>query len=730
MQTDSNTAGQRILVVDDNETIHGDIRKILCPTSPHPDLLNAETLLFGRVPFVEPVPQGCFQIDSAYQGREGLKRVEEALATGAPYAMAFVDVRMPPGWDGIETIRKLWERQPDLQVVICTAYSDHSWEDIIRSLGQSDNFVILKKPFDNIEVLQLAHALTRKWLMTGQAQARMSGLKEMVAAQTAKLTKTNEELRAENRRREQIEIELRGSEHRFEMAFKASTIPMAIMHAATRTHLEVNLSYTALMGMPREEILGRSPTELGLLVRPEDCDQAIEMLNHKERLRDVPVRIRPRGAEPREVLVSIEPVILGEDRCLLIAMMDVTEQRKLETQLRQSQKMEAIGQLAAGVAHDFNNLLTIIHGHASLQAGRPSHDEQTVHSLTQIKMAADRAASLTRQLLAFSRKQVMQPRPICLNDIIDRSQKMLARLLGETIQLDCACAAGLPRVFADENSMDQVLMNLAVNARDAMPQGGRLRIATEEVTLGTVNWRRNPDARPGRFVRLTVTDNGCGMDTTVITRIFEPFFTTKAPGKGTGLGLSTVYGIVQQHEGWVEVESRPGIGTTFHIFLPVTDKPPVKTDDTSFILAQEKPAKQRETILVVEDETVLREFITSSLQSQGYVVLEAADGMAALKEYRDETVKIDLLLTDMVMPNGVSGAVLAAQLSSRRKDMKVLFTSGYSQELMENSSRLVVGVNFLPKPFDLGRLLKTVRACLESPPVSGVTTTGLVGVKT
>lgn len=729
MHSDQQPASHRVLVIDDNATIHQDIRKILCPVGAGSDLLEAEAMLFDQQAPKAPVREVRFRIDSAYQGKEGLKRVEQALEESDPYAMAFVDIRMPPGWDGIETLRHIWARQPDLQAVICTAYSDHSWEDIVHSLGHSDQFVVLKKPFDNIEVLQLAHALCRKWVLAGQASVCLAELNEMVGEQTEKLMAANEQLKAEIRRRERTEMELRGSEHRFSLAFKASAIPMAIMHASSRTFLEVNESFTELTLCPHDAIVGCSPADLGLLARVEDFDNALRTVREKGRVRDYPCRILPKEGDPRETLISFEPVVMGEEPCLLVAIMDVTEQRKLEAQLRQSQKMDAIGQLAAGVAHDFNNLLTIIHGHASLQMARGNLDERTSHSLHQVKMAADRAATLTRQLLAFSRKQVMQFRPISINDTVGRAQTMLKSLLGETIRLECHSAPNLPLVFADENSLDQVIMNLAVNARDAMPQGGVLRIKTEPVTVGPGEISKSSDARLGNFVRLSVSDNGCGMDTLLVSRIFEPFFTTKPPGRGTGLGLSTVYGIVKQHDGWVTVESKPGVGTTFHVYLAVTKELPAPASDTVHISLEPDPVSQKQVVMVVEDELVLREFVTSILQQQGYIVLEAGDGMEALRLAQETPARIDLLLTDMVMPNGLTGAKLAVQMQARRPELKVLYTSGYSQELMENSSRLVAGVNFLPKPFDVNKLVLAVRNCLKLESPSLLRTEGLVGVE-
>jgi two-component system cell cycle sensor histidine kinase/response regulator CckA len=705
----------RILVADDTRDIHKDIRKILCPDQDPTDLNEIESQLFGIASATPGKLNKTFRVDSAYQGKEALEMLDTALSSGEPYAMAFVDMRMPPGWDGIETIRHLWAKQSDLQVVICTAYSDHSWQDIVQELGTSDNFVVLKKPFDNIELLQLAHALTMKWQLAKQAKLRLNELDQLVAQQTAKLMAANEQLRAEIRRRERTELKLRGSEHRFQLAFKASAIPMAIMHAPSRTYLEVNEAFVTLLGHGREDILGCSPLDLKMLVHPEDCDQAMELVRRQGRVREQHMRIVSKDGQHRDTLVSLEPIVLGEEPCVLVAMLDVSEQKKLEAQLRQSQKMDAIGQLAAGVAHDFNNLLTIIHGHASLQLARPNQDEQARNSLVQVKMAADRAASLTRQLLAFSRKQVMQFRPLCLNATITQSEAMLQRLLGETIKLECEPMRETAPVLADGNSIGQVLINLAVNARDAMVEGGQLHITTRRRRLDSHSKGAHPDARTGEFVQMTVADNGCGMDTQILSRIFEPFFTTKPPGKGTGLGLSTVYGIIKQHGGWMEVESKPSAGTKFHVFLELTDREPENIEDTTPALTAPSSPSQQATILVVEDEDVLREFVTSVLDHQGYKVLQAGDGIEAKRVADEYPDTIDLLLTDMVMPNGVSGNELAKTLMSSRKDLRVLFTSGYSQELMENADKLLSGKNFLPKPFDIIRLLKTVRHCLESP---------------
>jgi len=680
----------KILIVDDNPTIHEDIRKILCPPKAASILSEVESSLFGA-----PADEGNdvqFQIDSAFQGQEGLAKVEQALAAGTPYSMAFMDVRMPPGWDGVETIGHIWEKYPELQVVICTAYTDHSWADITRILGRSDNFVILKKPFDDVELLQLAHALTKKWELKRQVQDRMASLDEMVRVRTR---------------------ELCASEERFQKAFQASSVPMAILRSDNQACVEVNDSFIALTARTRQETVGSSPARLEQLILPQDYERLLPRLQNGGSLRDYSCRVHRNGKEVRDTVISVEPVKLGSEDCLLLALHDVTEQRQLELQLRHSQKMEAIGQLAAGIAHDFNNLLTIIQGHAGIQLSRSGLDQEAAQSFDQVAQAAQRAAALTRQLLAFSRKQVMQRRPLLLNETISGMEPMLLRILGETIALECQCETGLGPVIADEDTIEQVIMNLVVNAHDAMSTGGKLRIAAEPVELDAVAAKRHPDAREGKFVRLSVTDTGSGMDTAVLVRIFEPFFTTKPKDKGTGLGLSTVYGIVKQHEGWVEVESKRNVGSTFSVFLPLSEH-------AEYVPAEPLPVPEAsgsepagETILLVEDEAPLRQFIASALAEIGYKVLEAEHGPAAISVWQMAGQSIDLLLTDMIMPNGLTGAALAKQLLEKSSRLHVIYMSGYSPELVENADRLVEGVNFLSKPFDLSHLINAVRNCLK-----------------
>lgn len=393
---------------------------------------------------------------------------------------------------------------------------------------------------------------------------------------------------------------------------------------------------------------------------------------------------------------------------------EITERLNLEAQLRHSVKMEAVGQLAAGVAHDFNNILTIIQGHADLLLHRINSDPQNEKPLKQICLASERAGALIRQLLMFSRKQVMQHRYLDLKEVTTNLMQMLQRFLGEHIALEIHHPPELPAIHGDTGMIEQVLMNLSVNARDAMPKGGKLILSTSVVDLHdtAILRNRNSAARSGKFVCMSITDSGCGMDEKTKCHIFEPFFTTKEVGKGTGLGLATVYGIVQQHQGWVEVESEIGKGSTFKIFLPACGKASSEKAGPTELSAR----GGKETILVVEDEPALRMLVVEILQLYGYRVYQAQSGTAALGVWAEHKARIDLLLTDMVMPDGISGRELAERLQKEKSALKVVYTSGYSPGMAGKDTALLTGFNFLPKPYPPTRLAEVVRQCLNKTP--------------
>ncbi len=393
---------------------------------------------------------------------------------------------------------------------------------------------------------------------------------------------------------------------------------------------------------------------------------------------------------------------------------DITEHRDLEQQLRQSQKMEAIGRLAGGIAHDFNNLLMVISGYCEFLLERVGSDPQLRGPAQEIANAANRATSLTRQLLAFSRKQMLAPKMIDLNEVVTENLKMLDRLIGEDIDLVMVPGADLGAVKADPGQIEQVIMNLAVNARDAMPHGGKLRIETSNVTLDESYARFHAPIQPGEYVMLTISDTGMGMDTETQTHIFEPFFTTKGP-RGTGLGLSMVYGIIKQSGGFIWVDSVQGKGTRFEICLPRING----ATETSYVEAYQAEradtqGRERETILLVEDEGNLRYLARQFLEQQGYIVLEAADGDSALQLSSSHKGHIHLLLTDVVMP-GMNGRDLATQISRARPGIKVLYMSGYTENAIGHNGTLDSGIVLLQKPFTLPDLKAKVRELLDAP---------------
>ncbi|MDB6024600.1 MAG: sensor hybrid histidine kinase [Verrucomicrobiales bacterium] len=414
--------------------------------------------------------------------------------------------------------------------------------------------------------------------------------------------------------------------------------------------------------------------------------------------------IRDRAFPVRDQLGNVVRIVGVAD--------DITERKNLEDQFRQSQKMEAIGQLAGGVAHDFNNLLTIIQGYTAFLLQAENLTDQNREEIQHIETAADMAASLTRQLLMFSRKQMMQFKPTNLNEIVKGVSKMLRRLIGEDICLQTDCVSDLPLITADAGMIEQILLNLSVNARDAMPNGGKLVINASPVVfdddLGGCSERR-----PGQFIRLRVSDTGCGMTQEVIAHIFEPFFTTKGLGKGTGLGLATVYGIAKQHYGWIEVSSEVGKGTSFDVYFP--------QETTSYVPREKKSTKPetrgRETILVVEDELIVRQLVRKLLESRGYQVLEANSGPAALEIWRIQSEQIHLLLTDIIMPEGINGWELGRRLAAEKPNLKVVYTTGYSDFHERAGFELDHSVNFIQKPYMPKEFLKAIRDVLDGTPI-------------
>ena len=393
---------------------------------------------------------------------------------------------------------------------------------------------------------------------------------------------------------------------------------------------------------------------------------------------------------------------------------DLTERIAQEEQLRQTQKMDAVGQLAAGVAHDFNNTLTIIEGRASLLADSQPPDSPQMRALQEIRAAAERAGELVRQLLMFSRKQVLRPHPLDLNAELGSLAPVLCLALGEQIQLQFDPASSLPTILADRAMLERALVDLALHARDTMPLGGHFRITTSLALFTPETAWRHPEARPGSFVRLRVSDTGCGLLPAAVDRIFEPFFRTQDSEHATGMGLATVYGMVKQHKGWIEVDSEPGRGTAFTIYLPAggeLPKPAFESPPEGTAPAAPRP---QETILVAEDEPALRALVVEILRLSGYRVHAAASGAQALELWHQHRTEISLLVTDIVMP-GMMGSELAERVHAEDPALRVIYTSGYSAGMGGKELALLEGVNFLPKPYPPSKLVQLVRRCLDAP---------------
>jgi PAS domain S-box-containing protein len=516
------------------------------------------------------------------------------------------------------------------------------------------------------------------------------------------------ELRSQIEAKERAREALRRSEERFAKAFRANPVPLTLQGVSDQQCVDVNDSFLQMTGFNRDDVLGRTPAGLKLFPQAETFSGILAALSAKRPVRNLQTELGTQGGKTLTVLISAETFELENQPLCLMSVQDITERLNVENQLRQAQKMEVVGQIAAGVAHDFNNILTVIQGHAELQLNVEQLDESLADSLREISRAATRAAALTRQLLAFSRKQMLQRRPLDLRESLNGLSKMLQRIIGEHINLRIHCADNLPPVLADAVSFEQIVINLAVNARDAMPRGGPLTITAEPVAVDAQHVEQEPDALIGGFVRLSVADEGSGMDETVRSKIFEPFFTTKEVGKGTGMGLATVYGIVKQHQGWIEVESKPGAGSVFRVFLPLADQAAQSTAELGTDLIR-AAAVQPRTIFIVEDETPLREMASKILQRLGHRVVEAKDGPEALNLWPRHREQIDLLFTDMVMPGGMTGRELADRFLSENPRLRVIYSTGYSVDLSDSSINLVEGVNYLSKPYDATTLVRAVK---------------------
>jgi two-component system cell cycle sensor histidine kinase/response regulator CckA len=571
---------------------------------------------------------------------------------------------------------------------------------------------------DTFLLIAIKRSVSEMWDIaerTVESERLNKELEGYVIQRTGQLAAANKELETEEAERRLAEEALRDSEGRYRLLFERNPLPMWVYDVETLSFLAVNGAVVNSYGYSQEEFLNLTIKD----IRPiEDIPAFLEKISNAsvELNESSTWRHQKKDGTIIDVEITSHPLSFAGRRARLVLANDITERKRAEEalqlteeQLRQALKMEAVGKLAGGVAHDFNNLLTAITGHSEMCLKQLTPQNSLHRHIDQIKKAGDRATALTRQLLAFSRKQILQPEVLDLNQIVLELSKMLQRLIGEDIDLLMGLAADLGKVKADPNQLEQVLMNLVVNARDAMPKGGKLTIETSNVHLSKAD--RHVSVPAGDYVMLAVSDIGCGMDPETQARIYEPFFTTKEVGKGTGLGLATVYGIVKQSEGSIWAYSEVGLGTTFKIYLPA-----VECQEVKVAAGVENPELLRgaETVLLVEDEEVVREMATEILRENGYYVMEAKHPNEALILAAQYDGEIHLMLTDVVMPQ-MSGRDLAERLSPTRPDMKVLYMSGYTDDAIVHHGVLEEGTAFIAKPFSIDGLARKMREVLDEP---------------
>jgi len=698
----------RILVVDDNRAIHEDFRKILCPTTTEGALANAEALLFDAP--ARAAGRLVFEIDSAYQGKDGLAMVEQAARDGRPYAMAFMDVRMPPGWDGVETAARVWEVCPDLQVVLCTAYSDYSWEEMSAKLKGSDRLVILKKPFDAVEVLQLANALTEKWRLHQEAKVKLEHLEKLVLERTKTLQETNENLEREIVERKRVAESLKEKAALLNLAHDA--IFMRDLDGRIRFW---NKGAERLYGWTADEAMA-SATEL-LFSRDDQAgfDIAQKTLLEQGKWSG---EFRKHTKEGHEVIVSSRWTLLrdeeGKPRSALVINTDITEKKKLEAQFLRSQRMEGIGTLATGMAHDLNNILAPILISAGALRWELSPQEREL-AISRIELSVKRGADIVQQVLTFGRGVSGERAAIRPAEVLEEVAKIIGQTFPKNIELTLDAQRGLWPVMGDKTQIHQVLLNLCINARDAMPRGGGLCLEAQNLQVDehyVQTAQVDEQIRPGPYVLMRVADTGEGIPPGNLEKIFDPFFTTKELGKGTGLGLSTVLGIVKSHQGFVTVESEVNRGTTFKIWLPAA---PDAVNGSSREISESVPRGHGEVILIVDDEANILSASRRILEQHGYKAMWANSGGEALSIFRRNSQKIDLVLTDIMMP-GMDGVALIQALRNLVPGLKIIASSGLGSDWggdFRPAELESLGIEaFLSKPYSAEKLLTALRDAL------------------
>jgi two-component system cell cycle sensor histidine kinase/response regulator CckA len=681
----------RILVIDDNPAVHEDFRKILCPpSSKGVEMRATEKALFGEVDDAPSSPEFC--VDSALQGEDGLARAVEAQRKGQPYAVAFIDVRMPPGWDGIETTVRIWEKCPDLEVVICTAYSDYSLDQMLTRVRNKEQLVILKKPFETIEVLQLANALTGKWRLRQEAHMKLELLEKMVCERTADLSNANSRL---------------GEQARLLDLARDAIIVWDLEGRARYWNKSAELLYgwtaAEVVGMKVTERYCRGPKALEKELR---AWQSVASGEWNGELRHVSKSGRDILVQSRWTLVRDAQ---GNPQAVLVINTDITERKELEMQFWRAQRMDSIGTLAGGIAHDLNNILAPILMVGPLLRGQID-DPSMIELIESMERGAERGADIVKQILTFSRGGGGKKAPLRTSRLLKQVAAFIKETFPKSIRVQLNAPRDLWMIEGNSAELHQVLMNLCVNSREAMPDGGTLTIEAQNATLDPPAAAEIPNAHPGRYVVLRVTDTGAGIATEHMNRIFDPFFTTKEVGKGPGLGLSTVLGIVTASGGCIQARSTRGKGTEFTLYLPALAGSAAASPATPF----PEPSKgSGELIMVVEEDSAIGAILETILITAGYRVLLTDDGTEALELYQRYRAEIKAVLADATL-EAVNGKSVVQALHKFDPLMKLIPTSDFSADQLPPLPQSLEG-RLLRKPCQANQVLDLVRSVLANP---------------
>ncbi|MCP4220731.1 MAG: response regulator [bacterium] len=694
---------RRILIVDDNEAIHEDFKNILGSNrGKNAEMRSLENDLFGSTD--ESAGDAdhhiSYDIADAFQGEDAISMVTEAETSGDPYALVFMDVRMPPGMDGIQTIKKIWEKYPHIEMVICTAYSDYSWDEIITMFGRNDHLLFVKKPFISVEIKQIALTLTTKWKIDRDKRTYLADLEKNII----RIQKSKEILKKQ--------------EEEYRNLYETPVIGLFRIDKGDGRLLKANKTALNMFGYACLKDALEDDFKLTDYFPPEKVTEVFRILFQDRELNRCDVHFKfPDG---REMDGAVNLKIRDKNNYIEGSILDTTEAKRSrqelaekEKQLVQAQKMEIVGNLAGGLAHDFNNVLGGITGTVSLielvLSKKEKLDEPTLRAhIDTIKESSSRATDMVKQLLSLSRKQELSLAPVDLNRSLMRVMKICINTFDKSVELNPETYTKKAMVLADPTRVEQAILNLCVNSAHAMTvmreddgiYGGKLGVSIEKQTVGPQFCAANPGAVPGDYYCLTVSDTGVGMKPDIIGKIFEPFYTTKKINEGTGLGLAMVYNIIKQHTGVIVVTSEPGRGTEFKVFLPVRD-------DVSCVdgKGSEKVILPRGSglILVVDDEMVLRQSAKAILEECGYRVMVAEDGLKALEIFKEKCKEIDAVLLDLSMPK-MSGPDAYIKMKEICPKLKVVMTSGKKKEHWVDNA-LDVGVDdVIQKPYAMEKL--------------------------